>query len=115
MSEYIPADLRRQVEERANHRCEYCLIPKLAVLLPHQIDHIVAVKHGGRSTADNLALACALCNKHKGTDLTSIYPDSGEIVALFHPRQQNWTDHFEFQEGLIVERTLLFKGTLSCI
>jgi hypothetical protein len=26
MSEYVPAELRRLIRERAGHRCEYCLL-----------------------------------------------------------------------------------------
>jgi len=36
------------------------LIPETVVLVVHQIDHIIAEKHGGLTEADNLALCtCA--------------------------------------------------------
>jgi hypothetical protein len=41
-----------------------------------------------------LALACTLCNKHKGSDLASIDPDTGEITPLYHPRRDRWPEHF---------------------
>jgi hypothetical protein len=44
---YIPATLRQQVYERAEGRCEYCLVPETVTLTAHQVDHIVALKHGG--------------------------------------------------------------------
>jgi 5-methylcytosine-specific restriction endonuclease McrA len=84
---HTPAALRRLVYERAGGHCEYCLIPDTLVLVAHQIDHIIAEKHGGLTEADNLALACVLCNKHKGSDLASIDPQTGEIVPLYHPRR----------------------------
>ena len=59
---YIPATLRRLVYERADGRCEYCLTPESVALMAHQVDHIIAQKHGGLSSPDNLALSCALCN-----------------------------------------------------
>ncbi|MEC4812775.1 MAG: hypothetical protein SAK29_05810 [Scytonema sp. PMC 1069.18] len=37
-STYIPAALRRLVEERANHQCEYCLVPENISFFPHEID-----------------------------------------------------------------------------
>jgi 5-methylcytosine-specific restriction endonuclease McrA len=46
---YIPVVLRRQVYERAKGCCEYCLIPDVATFAPHEIDHIIAEKHGGRT------------------------------------------------------------------
>jgi len=68
MSAYISAELRHLVTERAEGRCEYCLIPEFAGFAVHEIDHIIPRKHGGLTEADNLALSCMLCNKHKGTD-----------------------------------------------
>lgn len=90
-----PAQLRRDVIDRAGGRCEYCLVHQDDVIASHQIDHVVAEKHGGPTTADNLALSCMLCNLRKGTDLSSIDPDSGLVVTLFNPRSQSWSDHFE--------------------
>lgn len=94
---YISAALRGWVSDRANHACEYCLIPEIAVLAPLEIDHIVAEKHGGKTTKDNLALSCSICNKHKGSDIASIDPKSGDIVRLYHPRRDNWPDHFRLE------------------
>ena len=99
--QYVPVELRRLVRERAGDRCEYCLIPQEFTLLAHEIDHIVAEKHGGEAVETNLALACALCNQHKGTDLTSIDRLTGAIEPLFHPRQHRWQDHFELTDGRI--------------
>lgn len=38
---------------------------------PHQIDHIVPVGRGGRSTLDNLSVACGPCNASKRDRLLS--------------------------------------------
>lgn len=70
MSE-ISAALRGVVRLRAGYRCEYCLMPEGLTLMIHEIDHIVAAKHGGAAVAENLALCGTLCNKHTGTDLVS--------------------------------------------
>ena len=43
---------------------------------------------------NNLALACSGCNGCKASRLTATDPLSKHNVALFHPRQQNWNDHF---------------------
>jgi hypothetical protein len=94
---YINAALRKQVYERARGCCEYCLIPDIATFAPHEIDHIIAEKHGGLTKAENLALACTLCNKHKGSDLSSIDPETGDIAPLYHPRQDLWREHFHLK------------------
>ncbi|MEM7317126.1 MAG: hypothetical protein AAF497_28665, partial [Planctomycetota bacterium] len=49
-----------------------------------------------------LALACDRCNLHKGTNLSSVDPDSLETVALFHPRRDRWLDHFRFEGATII-------------
>lgn len=94
---YIPSALRQLVSDRAQGCCEYCLMPEEASFATHEIDHIVAEKHGGLTEADNLALSCTLCNKHKGTDLTSIDPETGKIVPLYHPRRDQWRLHFQLR------------------
>jgi hypothetical protein len=96
---YIPVELRRLVRNRAGGCCEYCLILEAVAFAEHEVDHIVAEKHGGETTEDNLALCCAICNNRKGTDLTSIDPVTGEITPLFHPRRDRWSDHFRIVEG----------------
>jgi 5-methylcytosine-specific restriction endonuclease McrA len=98
---YISAALRRLVRERARDRCEYCLIPESLTFAAHWIDHIIAEKHGGKTEAENLANSCILCNQRKGSDVGSIDPETGNVVALFHPRRQNWADHFRFAGGRI--------------
>jgi hypothetical protein len=96
---YINVALRKQVYERASGCCEYCLIPDIVTFAPHEIDHIIAEKHGGLTEPENLALSCTLCNKHKGSDLTSIDPETGEIVPLYHPRQDLWHEHFQIKDA----------------
>lgn len=111
-SVHVPATLRRLVYDRAAGRCEYCLIPESVALTPHQVDHIIALKHGGLTEADNSALSCALSNKHKGTDLTSIDPDTGEIAPLYHPRRDRWADHFRLSGVVLVAQTPAGRATL---
>ena len=55
MSEYVTAELRRLVREGAIQRCEYCLLHEDDAFLPHEPDHIIAVKHRGGTTERNLA------------------------------------------------------------
>src|SRR5262245_7210972 len=112
---HIPAALRRLVRDRAEVRCEYCLLPELVAFVPHWIDHIVAEKHGGRTEADNLANACVLCNQHKGSDLSSIDPTTGEIVVLFHPRRDRWTDHFSLVGSRIEPLTSTGRVTVRLL
>lgn len=112
---YIPAALRRTVRERAQERCEYCLVPETIGLLSHQVDHIIAEKHGGATESDNLALSCTLCNRHKGSDLTSIDPETGAITPLFHPRRDRWTVHFLLRDAYLVPLTATARVTIRLL
>ena len=67
----ILASLRREVRERAGERCEYCLLAEFQAFLPHEPDHLIALKHGGKTSPENLALACFDCNRFKGSDIAS--------------------------------------------
>ncbi|MGI8961138.1 MAG: HNH endonuclease [Bryobacteraceae bacterium] len=91
-------DISAEVRRRAGHRCEYCLIPQAAFRRPFHIEHIIAKQHGGPTQLDNLALACWQCNLKKGPNLTGLDPETGDIVRLFHPRTDNWADHFTLRK-----------------
>jgi len=102
MTSYLAADLRRLVESRANHLCEYCLIHENDTYLGCQVDHVIAEKHGGPTDADNLGYACTFCNRAKGTDVGSTVPSTGEFTRFFNPRTDHWADHFALQ-GVVIE------------
>jgi hypothetical protein len=107
----VPRALREQVRARAGARCEYCLIPERISLIEHEIDHIVALKHGGRAVPENLALSCSLCNKHKGSDIASVDPATGQVARLFDPRRDKWRDHSALKGGEVVARTAVGRTT----
>ena len=109
---YIPVNLRGLVYERAKATCEYCLTPEMISFSSHQIDHIIAEKHAGATNLDNLALACMLCNKYKGSDIASIDPKTGKIVGLYHPRLDIWEKHFKLEKtGKIKPLTDIGRAT----
>ncbi|HEY7543460.1 MAG TPA: HNH endonuclease signature motif containing protein [Blastocatellia bacterium] len=112
---YIPADLRRLVESRAGSRCEYCSLPSTFAFFPHEIDHVIAEKHGGRTEAENLALACWRCNRHKGSDLGSFDPLTGEFSLLFNPREHTWGDHFALEGEMIIGLTAQGRTTIKLL
>jgi hypothetical protein len=107
----ILASLRREVRARAKQRCEYCLIAESRTFFPHEPDHLIALKHGGLSTAANLALACSDCNRFKGTDIASIDYVTGKLVRLFNPRAQRWSAHFRLIGGQIMPLTATGRVT----
>jgi hypothetical protein len=90
----MDAAARDLVRRRASDRCEYCRLSQVHSELRHHVEHIVAKQHSGSDDADNLALACHRCNLRKGPNLAGIDPHTGEIARLFHPRRDDWFDHF---------------------
>jgi HNH endonuclease len=111
----ISATLRQQVRERAAGRCEYCLIHDEDVFLPHEPDHVVATKHGGATVLDNLAWACRVCNRYKGTDLASLDPATGRVIMLFNPRGQRWNRHFRHNGTRIEPLTACARATVRLL
>jgi len=98
----IDAATRKLVRARANDRCEYCQFPQYALDQTLQIEHIVARQHFGGDKLTNLALACDHCNWHKGPNLSAVDPETATVVQLFHPREDEWRDHFEFQGAFLI-------------
>lgn len=111
----ISALLRKLVIERASGHCEYCLIHQDVSIYSHEVDHIIALKHGGQTSSDNLALSCLSCNRHKGSDFASIDSVSGEIVPLFNPRSQVWNEHFSLNGEQIEGITQIGQATVRLL
>jgi hypothetical protein len=108
---YVPAALRRRAQERAAGTCEYCLLSEDDAYFSHETDHVIAEKHGGDTSYENLAWACFDCNRFKGSDIASRDPVSGDLVPLFNPREHNWHEHFEIERGVIQPLTPIGRTT----
>lgn len=108
---------RRRVRERAGDRCEYCHLPQSAVDATFHVDHVVARQHLDHPADDfgSLALACDRCNFCKATNLSSVDPETGDIVLLFNPRQDAWDEHFFVRGALIVGLTSIGRATVRLL
>jgi 5-methylcytosine-specific restriction endonuclease McrA len=111
----MTAALKALVRRRAQFRCEYCRFPERLAELRFQLDHILARKHGGPATAENLAFACFRCNSHKGPNLSGTDPDSGELTRLFHPRSDEWKVHFRWRRAVLVGKTPIGRATIAVL
>lgn len=113
MSIRVVGELRRTVVERAAGYCEYCRLHQSLVASAHQIDHVIAEKHGGPTTLENMALSCMTCNLRKASDVASFDPESGDLFRLFHPRMQTWSEHFALDGPRIVGLTPVGRTTVE--
>lgn len=115
MTDGLNAELRLVVSTRADHICEYCLVAEEDTFFGCHVDHIISIKHHGQTTAENLAYACAYCNRFKGADIASISPATGALVRLFNPRIDRWSDHFQLNGSLIQARTEIGEVTVRIL
>jgi len=111
----VKKELANAVRSRARDRCEYCLLPQSVRRLRFQIEHVIARQHQGKSSFDNLALACGRCNRHKGTNIAGIDPASGTMTRLFNPRIDRWSDHFYWDGPRAAGLTPMGRATIEVL
>ncbi len=108
---------KRIVRERAGGLCEYCRSQMRFSTHDFSVEHILPRHLGGKSTLDNLALACQGCNNCKYTKTTALDPVTEKQVPLFHPRKDVWSDHFVWSDDStrIVGRTPTGRATVEAL
>ena len=111
----IPPSLRIAARERARGCCEYCQMPETGTFFAHEVDHIIALQHGGKTTLKNLALACIQCNRLKGPNIASMDPQTRSIVPLFNPRADRLAEHFRTAGGQIIPLTPAARATATLL
>ncbi|MBP8947841.1 MAG: HNH endonuclease [Candidatus Promineofilum sp.] len=113
----VSASLRRLVFERDGYGCVYCLTTQENSGQPLQIDHIEPTAKGGATTLDNLCSCCASCNYHKSAKQDAPDPLTTSLTPLFHPLQQDWQEHFVWDESstVIVGLTPCGRATIVAL
>lgn len=96
MSAYLSTDLRKRLQTADGQLCAYCQTSVENTGQPLTIDHIIPQSQGGETTLENLCFACRRCNEAKGGAIAGRDPLTTEVVALFHPRRDRWSDHFSW-------------------
>lgn len=114
---YLPLDLRDRLLEADNRQCAYCQTTEANTGQPMTVDHIIPQAQGGETIFENLCFACRRCNEFKGSSTTAQDPLTGESVSLFHPRQQNWVDHFQWDASgaMIVGLSATGRATIVAL
>jgi hypothetical protein len=113
----ISDELKNKIRQTAKNRCGYCLTPQEIVSMPLEIEHLHPIAEGGTDEEENLWLACRNCNGFKHAKFYAIDPHTNTKTPLFNPRQQVWSEHFEFNETNteIIGRTACGRATVIAL
>jgi hypothetical protein len=111
----VPEALARAVRSRAHGRCQYCLMNESLQGATFHVEHVIPRSKGGESTLENLALACPGCNLQKADKTTAPDPLTDEHVDLFHPLQQQWSEHFRFKGHEVEGLTAIGRATVMLL
>jgi 5-methylcytosine-specific restriction endonuclease McrA len=95
--------IREEVARRAENICEYCGWPDWFSPVTFPVEHIIPITLGGTDMLDNLAYSCPGCNGYKHDDIEARDPISGEKARFYHPRADDWEEHFAWNlDGLTI-------------
>ncbi len=113
----VTATTQRIVRERAASRCEYCHADERWQFIRFTLDHVVPQSADGGDDAENLALACRNCNERRGNRTEAVDFATQVIVPLFHPRRDEWSQHFAWSpDGLrLIGVTAVGRATIELL
>jgi hypothetical protein len=105
----------RLVARRALDRCEYCRMHQALQGGTFHVGRIHPLARNGADDFTNLALACPGCNLRKADRVEALDPETGAMVALFHPRHDPWSEHFRWEGHPLVGRTPRGRATVAVL
>lgn len=114
---YVPINIRRLIIEISKGYCEYCLMPSDYSPASFTIDHIIPEILDGQTVFENLAYACGSCNRNKYVKVLAFDNITKQDVRLYHPRQDNWHDHFQWNEDetIMIGTTPVGRATIDLL
>lgn len=114
---YLSQALRKRIRQQAKNRCGYCLAAQRFFSSRFSIEHLIPLSLGGTSDEDNLWLSCPACNWYKSAKTHGRDSETGNIVPLFNPREQEWHEHFAWSpDGIrIIGKTPIGRATIDAL
>jgi hypothetical protein len=108
---------KESVAQRASGSCEYCQMPEDFSTDTFEMEHITALANGGTNDLGNIAFACSGCNQCKATKQTAVDPVTLAEVPLYHPRNDNWEEHFRWTDDflLLVGISAIGRATIEAL
>lgn len=116
-SRYISVKIRRKILEVSKKLCEYCKSPKDFSTDLYSFDHIIPLVLGGKTVFINLAYSCSGCNSFKNQKVVGFDAIDNIEVSLFHPRIQNWSEHFTWNDDftVVIGITTIGRATINTL
>jgi len=113
----LSQSLRHQVFERAKGYYEYCFSQQKFSMDTFSVDHVFPRSKGGSDDLDNLALSCQGCNACKYNRIEVPDPQTNQVVPLYNPRTDVWTQHFTWSEACtdILGLTPIGRATIKAL
>lgn len=79
---------RKNIFARDSNQCQYC--GRRPALKDLNLDHVIPVSRGGKTTWENIVCCCLRCNGHKGNRL----PREIDMRLLHKPKKPRWHPFF---------------------
>ena len=108
-------EIERQVAERAGGRCEYCQMHQSLQGATFHVEHVTPRSRGGATQFENLAWACPRCNLQKSDRVEAPEPSTGNPTRLFHPRLDDWDEHFCWDGFELLGLTEIGRATIAAL
>ena len=114
---YIPIAIQRAVIVLSKGYCEYCFVPEDFSNDFFQFDHIIPFSKGGSSELKNIARTCGKCNGYKHHKTHHIDPLTQQPCRLYHPRQDDWSEHFRWHNDklTLIGKTPIGRTTIDLL
>ncbi len=113
----ISQKLINKIRRDAKYRCGYCKLPQSIIPNMLEIEHLLPLAEGGQNEEENLWLACRNCNSYKSSKTKAVDPETNQLVKIFNPRTQDWSEHFEFSSDgtQIIGKTVCGRATVTAL
>jgi len=114
---HVPLLMQRAVIQRAKGYCEYCQLPVAFSPASFNFEHIIPLVKQGLTTLENLAFSCGGCNAHKKDKIEALDPLTRQLMPLYTPRTDIWSDHFQWSDDdlLIIGTTPTSRATIRLL
>ena len=112
----MDARLRQLVRQRANNYCEYCGLSQDSEPLPFHIEHIIPRQHRRKRFRRKISrwpVITAICIKAQ--TFPGLIQKTRKLTRLFHPRLDDWDEHFKNRDGEISGLSAIGRTTAALL